>query len=1376
MRSAYFYLLTISICFYTLFLRANDNRPQVSYGYRQLDNKSGLSNSAINTIFLDRDELLWIGTWDGLNRYDGSRFNVYNHSIENIKTSIGSNVVQSIAEDLNGNIWLNTIGGISRYQKNTGKFFRYFYKTTTTKKITENEYKLAISAQGEVFCYAADGMLSKYEPKSNKFNDFQKFESTEGIVKMQFEGNRLWYLTKNGSLKISMPTMGGLMKVRNIASGVNNFFVVGNKVIFSLNTDEHFEVGNDFKTRPINIAKRKIKTVATYQSKYIVAWENQGVNVYDADFKASDFLKSEAMKLNNLKATALSVSKDKVLWVGTDGNGVIQIYPKDDYFGILTKIAGTNVNKPIRAFSEYKGDLWVGTKGNGIFIFENFWQTHSALANPLKIDVNSGLDNNAVFVIKRGADQLTYIGTDGKGISIYDHKNKRSIKWRSVKGADKLPDFASVYAITQDADSSIWLGTSGYGLIHLKIKRNLDHSLSITNFKQFNSSTATDGLANDIIYALAKGTDGRLWIACRYGGLSVLEPRANTFKTFKAGYQGSLSHSDVLSLFYDSKNGLWIGTSYGLNYLSHVESLKKQPNFVKITMDQGGLLNNTIHAIQEDDDGNIWLSTNKGLAKLNPKSNNIINYLESDGLQSNEFSDGAVFKAANNYLLFGGIYGFNYFLPKKDVGNTNKPNLLISDLQIGGRDFQYNQYLIVKSNQSEPIHFELERKNNFFQFSLNAINYSNSAKTEFAYQLKGLERTWRYTGTDGKIAYYNLPPGNYEMLVKWSNGEGVWTNEVVALSMKVKPYLWLSYPAYFIYFILLIASGYAFHLYRKNKLEMKFKLERETLFRQKDEESHNQRINFFTNIAHEIQTPLTLILGSVEHFIQKQEVLTKPLDKNYFLSLMHQHTARLTYLVQQLLEFRKAEAGYLKRNDNYLDISQMLHALTQLFVPVAEKSEQQFIRNIQEDIIGFVDKDKYEKVLFNLLSNAFKHASANANVKFDVTYDDESQILETVVSNSGCALKEEDLESLFTEFHVKGESKLEKFSTGIGLAFTKGLVEVLDGTIDVVLKDDWIFFTVKFQLRRSVYEQGDELIASAPSYLFESILKPYQQTGVESVAENNKKALIEDLQGKKEHSVLIVEDDEALRFLLSNILKENYDVYEAENGVTAIQFLKNNMPDIIISDVMMPDMDGLTFCKLVKSAPATSQIPFIILSARDTEEHKTEGYETGADAYIPKPFHIDYLQVRIRKLLDYRKRMTNLIKDQHLNNQFVDTDLEQVDKEFLNALVKAVEENLAEPDLDAETLEKAMSVSKMQLYRKLKAIAGMTPSEFIKRIRLKHAAVLLQNSKLTVSEIFYLTGFNNKSYFFREFKKIYHLAPNDYRAKTTIGSASLEDS
>jgi len=315
-------------------------------------------------------------------------------------------------------------------------------------------------------------------------------------------------------------------------------------------------------------------------------------------------------------------------------------------------------------------------------------------------------------------------------------------------------------------------------------------------------------------------------------------------------------------------------------------------------------------------------------------------------------------------------------------------------------------------------------------------------------------------------------------------------------------------------------------------------------------------------------------------------------------------------------------------------------------------------------------------------------------------------MLKTVVANSGCTLKEDELQLLFKEFHVGNEHQFDKFSTGIGLAFTKELIHVLDGTIEVSLNEGWIFFECKLQLGHSTENsKKDEVITSAPSYLFESILKPYQEEVLETVNERNKITLVNDLQKKEAYTILIVEDDIALRFLLKNILKDNYHVYEAENGTSAISFLKNKIPDLIISDVMMPDMDGLSLCKHVKTTPATSHIPFIMLSAKGSEAHKTEGYETGADAYIPKPFHINYLLVRVRKLLDYRERMNNLIKDGNINNQFIDADLAQGDKEFLNALVKAVEANLAEPDLDSSKLEDALCMSKMQLYRKLKTVA-----------------------------------------------------------------------
>jgi signal transduction histidine kinase/DNA-binding response OmpR family regulator/ligand-binding sensor domain-containing protein len=1338
-----------------LTLAAAGQDPRQFY-FQQFDNRNGLSNSAVNIVFQDKDQLLWVGTWDGLNMYDGTDFRVFNYNSENRGGSIGNNIIQDIKEDKKANIWISTIGGITRFEKPNGKFYHYFYNQATKRSIAEKEYELAIADDGTVFCYSKTYGLSRFDPKRNQFTPVSFPAGIKHVIKMEGGANGfIWFLQNDGTLiacKVSPP---GLKQIKTIKPRglVNNFFLANNQVFFTDAVNDMWVINAQFLPKKISKAQGSIKSVKHYQSNYIVAWDGQGIGVFDKDLKPSAFMQQEVKQLANTRATTIESAKDGVLWIGTDGNGLIKIYPKINYFGLVDKNSFADLNKPVRAFAEADGNLWVGTKGRGIVILKRFW-AQSPL-NPLKDGLNTGngLENNSVYALK-WAGPYIYIGTDGKGIGIYDLNAKRTIRWTDVAGSAALPAFGSVYAILADRDSSLWLGTSGSGLIHLKLAKNAKGVLSVKYFRQYLSGTA-NGPANDIIYALSKGSDERLWIACRYGGLSVLDKKTGRFKTFKAfSSPNSLSNNDVLSLYRDAEQRLWIGTSYGLNMLSPAESLKDKPSFKKFTMNEG-LPNNTIHAIEGANSGSIWVSTNKGLARLNPVNGAVANFRESDGLQSNEFSDGAVWKSASGALYFGGIYGFNYFVPERITGNKLQPNLLISGIQMGGKNLDENRLQVLKPVQTEIPEYTLARKSNFFQVNLKSMSFLNEAKNEFTYKLEGLDKTWNYSGPVGNIVYNNVPPGNYTLQVRWSNGEGVWTEGINVFKLHVEQYFWLTYPALLAYFVVLIASGYAFHVYRKNKLQMKYQLQMEHLLRQKDEKEHQQRLNFFTNIAHEIQTPLTMIMGSVEHFLQHKN--------NYLISIVHQHTARLTYLVQQLLEFRKAEAGYLKKNDDYVDISKMLDSLSQLFIPTSEKNDQEYLRDIPEGIAGFIDKDKFEKILFNLLSNAFKHSGRKESIAFKVMYDIEERVLELNVSNSGCTLKAEHLDQIFNKFYVSNEQQTEKFSTGIGLAFTKELVTLMGGDIKVGLQDDRIDFTVKIQLDKVEGKEAGEVTTSAPSALYESLVQVYDQPEMVSAGEENKNSLIDDLQQAEKPSILLVEDEPDLRYLIKNVLKDKYVIYEAGSGLEALAFLHKTIPSLIISDVMMPDMNGLELCRTVKQTPALARIPFVILSARGSEDNKVEGYELGADAYIPKPFQISYLHVRIRKLLDYQARMENLIKDQHITNQFMDADIAETDKKFLEELLKVIEQNLNEPELNAATLEDALSISKMQLYRRLKSLAGMTPAEFIKRIRLKHAADMLIASQYTVSEIFYRTGFNNKSYFFREFKKIYHCAPNEYR-------------
>ncbi|WEK19635.1 MAG: two-component regulator propeller domain-containing protein [Candidatus Pedobacter colombiensis] len=1336
---------------------AFERQGPIQFYFQQFDNRNGLSNSAVNVVFQDKDQLLWVGTWDGLNMYDGTDFRVFNYNSENPNGSIGNNVIQDIKEDKSANIWISTIGGITRFEKVTGKFFPYFYNQATKRSIAEKEYELAVAKDGTVFCYSKTYGLSRFDRAANQFKRISSPVGNNQVVKMEStEGGLMWFLQNDGTLMACKTNPSGLSLVKKIKhqSLISNFFPVNNRIFFTDDEGNLWTVDErQFVLQKVGSSPGSIKSMKYYQSNYIIAWDGQGIGVFDQNFKPAALMEQEVKQLANTRVTTIESAKDGVLWIGTDGNGLIKIYPKINYFGLVNKNNLNDLNKPVRAFAEVDGNLWVGTKGRGIVILNDFLARFALQPSKEGLNTTNGLENNSVYALKKGIEPYVYIGTDGSGIGIYDLITKRSLSWSDVLGTAALPAFGSVYAILQDRDSSLWLGTSGSGLIHLKLTQNNQGVLSVKYFRQYLSGTA-NGPANDIIYALSNGDEENLWIACRYGGLSMLNKKTGRFKTFKAvSSPNGLSNNDVLSLYRDAQKRLWIGTSYGLNMLSYEESLKGKPIFKRFTMNEG-LPNNTIHAIEGANSGSIWISTNRGLARLNPDNGAVANFRESDGLQSNEFSDGAVWKSSQGLLFFGGIYGFNYFVPERITGNKQQPNLLISGIQMGGKNLDENRLEVIKTTRSEIPEYTLARKSNFFQLSLKPMSFLNEAKNELAYRLVGLDKTWNYSGAVGTILYNNIPPGNYTLQVRWSNGEGVWTAGISVFKLHVEQYFWLTYPALFAYLLVFGASGYAFHVYRKNKLQMKYQLQMEHLLREKDEEEHQQRLNFFTNIAHEIQTPLTMIMGSVE--------LLKNKEHNYFISIVHQHTARLTYLVQQLLEFRKAEAGYLKKHDDYVDISKMLDSLSELFVPASNKNNQKYIRTIQEGIAGFIDKDKFEKVQFNLLSNAFKHVGRDETIKFEVTFDPAESILSVSVSNSGCTLKAEHLEQIFNKFYVSNEQQTEKFSTGIGLAFTKELATLMGADIKVSLQNDWIDFRVKLQLA-TVEGKDAKVITSAPSALYESLVQVYEQPEMSTAEAENKNSLIDDLQQSDKPSILLVEDEPELRYLIKNVLKDQYVIYEAGTGVEAQAFLQKTLPALIISDVMMPDMNGLELCRVVKQTPAWAQIPFVILSARGSEDNKAEGYELGADAYIPKPFQINYLHVRIRKLLDYRARMQSLIKDQHITNQFMDADIADTDKKFLESLLKVIENNLNEPELNASTIEDALAISKMQLYRRLKSLAGMTPAEFIKRIRLKHAADMLIASQYTVSEIFYRTGFNNKSYFFREFKKIYHCAPNEYR-------------
>ncbi len=1342
-----------------------------AYTLLQLDNRYGLSNSAVNCLLQDSDGILWIGTWDGLNRYDGQEFHVFNFGSSDNGRGLISNVVRALLEDHNHHLWISTVEGISRYDKTTGTFKHYFYGASRKQGVGENGFGLVADTAGHLLARTPSEALMRYDAGRDTFVS-SPLPGLSGTLSdfCVDAANRLWGRTEEGEIVAYVPTGEGFRLAYRLPPTeipISGLHLANGSLFLSGPTGSLYRVDpGTFELEQVADLGSAISAITWYGGRYYVALAAQGLYTFDASF-ASQPPAAGLQPLQGMKIRGWATSgQEPLLWVATDGNGFVRISRYNTPFRTLSP-PNASSRPPVRAFAEVGGTLWIGTKGGGISILSDFVPQKSEATWDNRL--TEELANRDVFSIVQGMQSdLVYIGTDGTGLSIYDQRRKRLANWTQLDGHTDFPTFGSVYAILEDPDGTLWVGTSGYGLLHLRVVRSQRGDLRVEFIKQYRYETPTQGLANDIVYSLCFGRNDQLWVACRYGGLSLLDKTNGHITNFKAfTYEGSLSNNDVLSLYRDTHDRLWVGTSYGLNWLSLTDVTRGDPVFQHITAAEG-LPNNTIHAITADGFGHIWVSTNRGLARIDPANGQIVQFQENDGLHRAEFSDGAVWKDPLGFLYFGGIYGFSYFHPQQIPQDTLLPNAIVRSLQLGNQRLAEGQYLVLRPQEGLKQQFALSRKDNYFSAEVHALSYLYADRCQFAWMLEGHDKTWQYDRSDGHISYSNIPPGTYRLLIKWSNGSGIWTEATPVMDVRINPYWWQTWPVMLSALLTLAGVAYWWYIGRKNKLKIQHRLQLEQTLREKDEALHENQLTFFTHIAHELQTPLTLLVGVSEQMEGLQGDPSPRATKSQpLVALLKQQTSRLTYLVHQLLEFRKAQAGHLAADYHIQDVSALLSRLCEVFRPLSVRQENTYELHIPDGMQFAVDNDKLEKIVFNLLSNAFKHGGMFEHVTCMVRPDAHLPQLHLQVSNSGCRLAPDENERIFEQFQSGRSGTSGTYSTGIGLAFTRELVGVLGGSIHATIEEGWITFDVVLPIPAEGRPLHPIEINATIAPIYTEMVTPATHS-LDSAA-YNKVALLEKLTEAHKKSVLVVEDERDIRFLIREVLKAYYIVYEASDGVEAIGVLQQHPPDLIISDVMMPGMDGLTLCDKVKNAPATCHIPFIILSAKGTLEQRNEGYELGADAYIAKPFHASHLLIRVKNLFEQRTRLHKQFRQADSIEGVIHTGNPEEER-FLEPLVAQIMKHLEDPELNATVLEEALSMSKMQLYRKLKIISGMTPSEFIRHIRLKQATHLLATTSLTVNEIFYQTGFNNQSYFFREFKKQYGCSPNEYRSRMQINT------
>jgi signal transduction histidine kinase/DNA-binding response OmpR family regulator len=888
------------------------------------------------------------------------------------------------------------------------------------------------------------------------------------------------------------------------------------------------------------------------------------------------------------------------------------------------------------------------------------------------------------------------------------------------------------------------VGTSGHGLLRLTLKNeNITRHTStyiISDYKQFTSQNC-QSLTNDIVYAIAQDKYSNIWFGTRGGGLYRIENQSVLKSLDEINDKLQLINNDILSLTY-SNSTLWIGTSYGLNKL--METSKGNFSLTQYT-DRNGLNNNTVHGILIGDDNNVWISTSQGISVIG-KNDSIKNFGLSDGLQNSEFSDCAAYIDSENSFYFGCVNGFNTFNPEKIKFRNYEAPLVLSSISI----FNAPQNIFERI-KNKTLQFSYSERYITLEFA--ALDYINNENCEYEYRLVGHSDHWTALGNTPIIVLSNIFSGNYTLEVRATNGDKIWNEKPFSIKLKIGYPWWLSKWAISIYLILIAIFIYFVQSIVKNRIRLNKQLFIEHLEKQHQKESYEQKMNFFTNIAHEFITPLTLIYAPAQQLLDNDKLDS---SAKKYLQTIQNNTDRMRKLIVELLEFRNIKKGQKPLHIEEIDIKLLTEYVSDNYVEVFRENKMDYQVHFGEIFNIFSDREALEKIFFNLFSNSYKYTPKGGYIYVDVSMKTEEEpSVQLIIRNSGGGLTEQQMHEIFDKYKIFDAPKTENtFSTGIGLNLTKSLTEMLGGKIEVGSK----------------LGEYTEFCITIPSLQRDSNIAALNKTAniiEETGDETTHFAPAENSAG----FILIVEDDRNIRNFLRHVLSPQYLIAEAQDGENALKLVANNQPDLIISDIVMPNLDGIGLIKHLKQNIKTAHIPIISLSAKNTEESHIDAYKFGADIYIDKPFNPKHLLISVENLLRRQAQLKEYYNSRLSSIKVRDgVEIHVEEQKLIEEITGYVLKNLDNETLDPNTIAEFLAISKASLYRKLKELTGKTPSELIRSIRLEQASKLLKTSNLTISEIMYDVGFSNRSYFNREFLKQFGKTPKDFRF---VGQAGI---
>ncbi|RVT80024.1 hybrid sensor histidine kinase/response regulator [Flavobacterium sufflavum] len=1337
--------------FIVFFLGISNCLSQSQVVFKKINQSTGLSNGRITSMTKEKDGFVWIGTNNGLNRYDGLGIKVYDKR----NSTIGSNDISDILIDSKNRIWITTLGGGLNYYNPLNDTFQIFKNNPNNPKslLSNNVSTLIEDSKGLIWLGTEKGLCcfnpvnKQFVSYTNQFSNSQTKKSNS-ITSIYEDKNRdLWIGTFGNGLFLFDRTEKKFHQIKSEQIQVSDFI----NVISPLDPD-----------------------------RILIGTSGSGLLMFDlATHKFSDFLKENlALKQEINIVRSIELDSKNNLWIGTDGNGLLEVeYPNTNHPVIHNYLYNSQLETSLSGNAIYTimddndSNIWIGTAWNGISVLDKKNRSELLFSDIV------GLNPSPVLSIYKSNQEL-YLGLDGEGMTVFNTATNK-VKYYNEKNHNSGIKGNYIQKITETKDGTLWLGTFKNGLVKFNKKtgqftqykhefknkssisyddvrdiiEDKNHNLWIatwggglnyfnTKTEQFisyrESANNNKTVNNDNLIDMVPDGD-KIWIATFGGGLNLFDTEKGLFRYYK--YKDSdpntISNNNIFSLCKDSKGYLWIGTAGG-----GINRMNLKTNRIERFEKNDNIKYQTVTGIIEDDNNTIWFSTKQGIINYSYFTNrfNMLSKLSS------EFHINSIFKDEKGWIYFGGIDGVVKVNPKTIEVDSKPPKVKLTNFKLFNKEVAIEKNGILTKNIAFTDEITLDHNQNVLTFEFSALQFPFSNSCGYAIKMENFDEDWRDIGKDRTATYTNLSPGEYIFKVKSKENGGQWGKEYASVKIHIlRPY-WFQWWAFLIYGIVLVFLFYLFRKYTIAWERLKANLEFEKLTHEKDNELYMLKQQFFTNISHEIRTPVTLILSSINRLFDKGEMLESKQIKS--AHTIRKNSNLLLQLVNELLDIRKLEANDISLKITEGDFVSYCKEIFLSFSEIASDRDIDYTFHSEKPKIElWFDKNQFEKVLYNLLTNAFKFTKNGGAISVEIEMDNDAVYL--IVKDSGIGMSESHMSKIFNRFYqIKNAETDEKSGFGLGLSIAKEIIELHKGTIDVKSEKN----------KGSVFEV--KLLKSNAHFYDVEIEKDDVSSNQESKTIKQLKQKIEKNEVKKE-TILIVEDNIEIQESLKEILSNDFEILQAYNGEEGLKIAIDEFPNLIISDVMMPVMDGIEFVKKLKLNTFTSHIPIIILTARTTLKNTMEGYETGADDYIAKPFDEELLKARITNLLNNRRLIREkIINDNLLNPR--ELAISSPDQLFLERLYKSLEPNLESNNLKAEIVAKEIGMSHSVMYKKIKALTGLSYVEFIRDYRLSIAKQLIQDLGYSVSEACYKVGYSDRKYFSKLFKEKFKKNPSEF--------------